>query len=1050
MSKNVNQLLQQVLAAKQRRNHHEVLTICAELVKNPSVSTEQKAVLYDMCGHAHMALNNIDEALRAWRTSAFLPHNPFRHIEYSNYIFYSHYRPMPPTEMLKRIKGYDALFSQVKPYEHVKRKPHRKIRVGYVSADFMYSVVSFFCYSLLKDYDRTRFEVYVYAACQEDQASREFKTYVDVWRNIMNLPPKKAAAIIYADELDILFDPSGHTADNCLPVMAYKPAPVQISGIGWFNTTGLSTIDYFLTDVHVDPIGQNDELFTEKLLRLPHSHFCYMWHNKPGPETPPPCLQNGYITLGTMNKFAKVTDEMLQIWAGILKRIPRAKLFLKGSSFDGEEERNLAWQRLEKWGIMPEQVILEGFTNDYLKSYEHIDIALDTFPYPGGATTCDALYMGVPVVTLVGSTHNSRFGYSLLKNMGLEELCAHTAEEYADICVDLANDSRRLTDFHLTLRRRMRRSPVMDSGIYMQELELLYERICKGEKRIVPLRYLQKCEQEGEWEELIVAANRWLSMHAEAADALLVWGMLGHAYLCHNEHNDIKRAKYALQKALQKRHGADKRLLLEWLCYLSQAADSDRDYDLAYKSIHEAAALLPLAGKSFSQDWHYNVHIGCGFASLVTARYAECEQEYYLAGKCQVSMSQKLDAMSSYLLASHYQTHTTAEIFRRQLEYGEMAKRITPLPPVKDKKKPGEKIRIGYLSPDFRHHAMFPVLYGLFSCRDAGHFEVVGYQNNPFSDAYTEKLREWADEWHDISALSLPEAAKKIRQDNIDILVELASHAKSSGLPVLAYRPARVHISGLGSLCSTGMQAVDYYLTDETVDPPGLHDPYFTETPLYLPAQFAYAGRSDVPVPQGAPCKKKGYIQLAVMQYYPKITDEMLLVWRAILAKLPNARLLIKSIPFVSDSLLDMAYSRMRSLGLPMERIDLEAGDNEYMERMLDVDILLDTYPYPGGSTSLDALYMGVPVITLYGERRNTRFCYGILKSIGLEELAADNVTGYMERVINLANERELLDLLHLQIRRMMTNSKVMSPQSYTKNLEQAYLAIAEKHEMFA
>ena len=1049
MSNDIKYLLQQVQSARSRKDHQAVIAICTDLISDRRLNTEQRAVLYDMCGHAHMALNNIEAALKAWLASAQLPNNPFKFQEYSNYIFYSHYLSLPPADILTRIKGYNDLFAGVKPYTHTGKSDRRKIRVGYISADFMYSVVSFFCYSMLKDYDRSRFEVYVYAACQEDQVSREFKTYVDVWRNIMNLPSSQAAALIYADELDILFDPSGHTADNCLPVMAYKPAPVQISGIGWFNTTGLDAIDYFLTDVYVDPPGQNDGCFTEKLLRLPHSHFCYMWHNKPAPVSPPPCLKNGYITFGTLNKFAKVTDEMLSLWGQILEIIPGSRLFLKGSSFDSESGQKLAMERLEKWGIEPARVILEGFSDNYLQAYEKIDIALDTFPYPGGATTCDALYMGVPVVTLVGSTHNSRFGYSLLENMGLHELCACNAEEYVAICVKLAQNTEKLVDFHLTIRRRMRRSPVMDDGCYMVELELLYERISLREKASVSLPYLRKLEQAGAWDKLIAAASSWLCIHDKAAEATFVWALLGQGYLCRNQHNDLQRSRYALQKALALGKKVKKDIRLEWLCYLSQAADGVRDFELSYECIHEASQLLPIAGKRFAAPWHYNVHTGCGYAALVTGRYEECEREYYLAASCQVSLAKKLDAMSSYLLASHYRPHSTKEIFRRQLAYGKMVEQISPLPPVTRKKKAGEKIRIGYLSPDFRHHAMFPVIYGLFSCRDGQRFEVVGYQNNGFTDAYTEKLRGWADEWYDISALSPKEAAKKIRGDNIDILVELASHAKTSGLPVLAYRPARIHISGLGSLCSTGMGAVDYYLTDETVDPPGMHDDYFTECPLYLPAQFSYAGRSDVSPPQKAPCMQRGYIQLAVMQYYPKITDEMLLVWKKIMNRLPTARLLLKSMPFVSDSLQDMAYKRLRRLGMPVERITLEAGDNEYMERMLDVDILLDTYPYPGGSTSLDALYMGVPVVTLYGERRNTRFCYGILKSIGVEELAADTVTGYCERVIKLAQDRELLNLLHLQIRRLMTDNRAMSPQYYTRNLEQAYLQIAEKQGIF-
>ena len=399
--------------------------------------------------------------------------------DYSNYLFNLHYLDKPQDFMLRAAQRYGEMLSQVQQYSH---RPHArpKMRIGYISPDLRFHVVAFFSYALMKDYDREHFEVYCYTNCQEDKASAEFASWVDGWRNVRGLAFEEIARVIHEDEVDILFDLAGHTARNMLPVLAYRPAPVQISGIGYFDTTGLAAVDYFLTDHYLDPVeedGGNDRYFTEKLLRLPHSHFCYMWHDAPGQVGEVPFMQKGYITFGCLNNFAKVTDEMLALWGKILSAVPHSRLHLRAQIFNSIYGRKLALGRIEAAGIDLERVEALPFAPDYLKDYREIDIALDTYPYPGGGTTCDALYMGVPVVTLVGERHNARFGYSLLMNMGLGELCAFSQEEYVQKAIDLAMDCKCLQALHGKLRILMERSPVMASRPYVASVEQAYGRI---------------------------------------------------------------------------------------------------------------------------------------------------------------------------------------------------------------------------------------------------------------------------------------------------------------------------------------------------------------------------------------------------------------------------------------------------------------------------------------------------------------------------------------------------------------------------------------------
>ena len=280
-------------------------------------------------------------------------------------------------------------------------------------------------------------------------------------------------------------------------VLGYKTAPIQISGIGYFATTGLQTVDYFLSDKYLAAgcariTGENNQIidenlqatdlassesFTEKLLVLPHSHFCYVPIKEMPPVRQAPCMSKGYITFGSFNNLIKVNDVVLETWGTILQQVPESRLLLKCASLDDADIRELFRQKLLSLGLSEERFQLRGFSADYLPEYYEMDIALDTFPYPGGGTTCDALYMGVPVVTLGDGSHGGNFGISLLKNIGLDFACSYSVEEYIQKALLLAQDRELLNALHLGLRNMMENSPIMNEQQYMQELEQGYKRI---------------------------------------------------------------------------------------------------------------------------------------------------------------------------------------------------------------------------------------------------------------------------------------------------------------------------------------------------------------------------------------------------------------------------------------------------------------------------------------------------------------------------------------------------------------------------------------------
>lgn len=428
--------------------------------------------------------------------------------EYSNALFALNYVAVEERASFAGLaEGFDGFFSDVERMTHTRAQhAHARLRIGYISPDLRRHAVTFFLLPLLRAFDRERFEVFCYANNSEDAVSRTMAQQPGVhWRSILGLLPEEAARLVAADEIDILCDLSGHTKDNCLAVLARKPAPVQITGLGYMGSTGLSAIDYVLGDRVLDMAAEAAEEVemaaertaggncrgaaedgasqgarkerSERPLSLPHSHFCYLPFVAMPDVAPPPCLSRGHITFGCFNNYSKVTDAMLLLWRQILADVPGARLLLKSRLFGSEEGCSIAVERFGRLGLDASRIELRGFSADYLAEYADMDIALDTAPYTGGLTTCEALYMGVPVVTLKGGTHGARFGASLLQNAGLLELIAEDAAQYVEIAKLLAGSPETLQMLREKQRDMLLASPLMNFRQYVQEVEAAYEEV---------------------------------------------------------------------------------------------------------------------------------------------------------------------------------------------------------------------------------------------------------------------------------------------------------------------------------------------------------------------------------------------------------------------------------------------------------------------------------------------------------------------------------------------------------------------------------------------
>ncbi|MBR3458294.1 MAG: glycosyltransferase [Selenomonadaceae bacterium] len=460
------------------KNREEAKRLCLEIVGQGGLPDRLRGREHEMLGVIYHREGCMKEAAREHLAASRLMNSREDRMEKLDcYLMTLHYMNDSPEIIRKETLRCREILSGIHPFSHGARHRHHKLRIGYVSPDFRRNVAANFCQAFFDAFDGERFEVFGYPCCKEDEISRLMAKKANGWRNIFGLGWENAAKLIYGDEIDILMELAGHSGKKTLPIMAYRPAPVQICGIGYFATTGIPAIDYFLVDRNTAVSGE-EVFFTEKLLRLPHSHLCYTQVMDPENSVVPlPCERNGFITFGSMSQINRVGDEVLDAWGRIFRALPEARLYLKQRWLDDPQRRKRVWERLEEAGIAPSRVTMEGYTDEFLSSYRHMDIALDTFPYCGGGTTCDALYMGIPVIVMEGNSHHGRFGFSILKNIGLEELCGYTVEEYVACAVNLAKDRARLRRIHGELRGRMEKSVLMDQKLYMKDLEETYEKI---------------------------------------------------------------------------------------------------------------------------------------------------------------------------------------------------------------------------------------------------------------------------------------------------------------------------------------------------------------------------------------------------------------------------------------------------------------------------------------------------------------------------------------------------------------------------------------------
>jgi protein O-GlcNAc transferase len=434
-----------------------------EALNNLGVALKEQGRLDD-------ALECCDKAL------AIDPNNAAIH---SNLVYLLSFHPgYDPVALAKEQRRWNELHarplkSSIQPHRN-NPSPDRRLKIGYVSPDFRQHVVGQNIFPLLSEHDHEKFEIFCYATSARSDAFTELlRPHADIWRNVASRTDEELAEIIRQDQIDILVDLSLHMGHNRLKVFARKPAPVQATYLGYCASTGLEAIDYRLSDPYLDPSDSDLSLYSEKTVRLPETYWCYGAAGPTPEPSPPPSAAAGYITFGCLNNFAKSAWAALDLWAQVLQAVPKSRMIIHsypGSHLDEVRER------FSRGGVAPDRLefVAKLPWPQYVAIYGRIDIALDPLPWGGGITTCDALWMGVPVVSLIGQTAVGRGGKSILSNIGLGELAARRPRQYVQTALALAESPTRLAELRGSLRHRMLTSPLMNARKFARNVETAY------------------------------------------------------------------------------------------------------------------------------------------------------------------------------------------------------------------------------------------------------------------------------------------------------------------------------------------------------------------------------------------------------------------------------------------------------------------------------------------------------------------------------------------------------------------------------------------------
>ncbi len=1068
----------------QQGNYSKTIEINKQILQ---VDPKSQAALLNL-GLSYQMMGMIQEALQIFRD--LLHYYPDYPIGIDNTLMLSLYIIEDAKSIAELHRYWANKYPPIphhKIYQHdTKMDPTRKIRVAYVSPDFKHHVVSTFFEPILLFQDRRYFEIILYAnVAVMDSRSERLKMLCDRWVTTSHWSDERLAQTIKQDQIDILIDLAGHTANNNLMAFNYKPAPIQMTYLGYPATTGLASIQYRITDAWADPPG-SEPYHTETLLRMPHGFSVFQ------PILDPPAVhdalgkEDATICFGSFNNVAKISDHCIQLWSKVLAAVPGSKLFLKNEGMKDPATKDVLIKRFMQLGLDTSRVEFLPFVNTYhghLEHYQNIYVALDTYPYHGTTTTCEALLMGVPVISLAGNHHASRVGVSLLHQVGHPEWVAQSEEEYILIAKKLVQNLEALNLIRKKLRSELLSSPLVNFLEKTKDFDALliqaWEQYFQTKFIAPPMRQEEVAKyhaqallfiNQSDWERALSIVDELILLVPDAIDYYRMRSIV-HVHLKQFELaalDFVKLIKHPLAHAdddynyaryLEEVGNITGAISHYQKCLEKDPKHSKAPYNLAllYASNHsfEKAILLfnSLLNVKSGDDSlenitaeQRNVEIlnNLGFLyrniGLNTLAIKYWKKTMELCPKYQLGLSNYLFILNTLPL-------NPKEIAQ---EHMVRCQEVYAYPKITMPLKPGHaKIRLAYLSSDFKEHSVTCFIESILKNHNLQKFELFLYGNNKTQDAVTERLKSYGN-WFDIHALPASQLADLINKHEIDILVDLNGHTAGNRLAELAARVAPMQITYLGYPNTTGLKNMDYRIVDQDTDPVASQIPH-SETIIRLSRCFLAFNPPALDVAVGdLPALRHGYFTLGSFNHVAKINPELLAIWAKILGLIPHARLQIKMMGAVTSEIENRFKAPFKQQGIALDRIQLlpfVGTTLDHLKRYQAVDLCLDSYPYHGTTTSFQSLWMGVPFITLKGESHVSRVGYAILHHLGMEAFVANHVEEYMEKAVYWSQHLSQLAELRKKLRERLLQSSLCDGKDLTSHIEKVFMEIYQSKQ---
>ncbi len=971
--------------------------------------------------------------------------------------------------------------------------PNRKLRIAYISPDFRMNVVSQSFEPFLDGHNRERFEVFGYGKiAKPDEATKRLSQKFDHFRNIQKMNLRGVLDLIEEDRIDILIEIGGHCRDTCLGILAHKPAPVQVD-YGGINTSGMAQIDYRLTDRVLTPANM-EQFYVEQSVCLDSGFFSHRPPRRSPLIGPLPAKQNGYVTFGSFNNSLKINPYVIELWARVLKANEKSRFLLKFRGGNDQGMRDYFLGEFERFGISRERIdIYDKFSShfDHLKLYNQVDIVLDTYPFNGCITTIEGLWMGVPTISLFGDDLLvSRAGLSIFTQLGLDIFAASDADEYVAKANDFAKELDNLAKIRAALRDLMLGSNLCNPKKYAQSLEkayrMMWRRWCEsqapgpGFSKHRP--EVRSCDNyatnnrngsEKGLSEILSVENGQLKLNLPEESLSRFRESLPEFIVRANEavqNEQWDRAKElltdeAIDSVRLTPPDAPFRPVITFILagLLHRTGPLDKAEEL-YKEVlkdepgnktvllqlasvcHDAGRFTDAARyrSQASREDPDDVNVLADYA-LDTIRTGQVQRGIEILKTAIEKAPEDRKIRSDYLWTMHYlPDFDERKFFDEHRKWAQIhAPAGLACRDHDNDPDPKRRLKIGYISSHLCSSISTASLYAALAERDRSAVELYGYCNDPHRDDSAKNVERNFDHFRSIRRMSDREVVERILDDEIDILVNFGGgHEVINRFGVMVYKPAPVQVD-YGSINTTGLEQIDYRLTDGTLSPAHLRRFYVEKSVCLESGFFTYRPPDKNPAVGPLPAREKGYVTFGSFNHNCKMNQRLLELWANILLKTENSHLILKFQGGNDRGIQDYYLSIFREFGISQDRIrfyGILPSHFDHLQLYHQIDIALDTFPFNGCTTTLECLWMGVPPISLVGEKSQlSRAGLSILSSAGLEIFAASTPDEYVCKAIAFTRELDNLEKLRPNLRRMMLGSDLCNPRKYAQSLEKAY-----------